>query len=257
MIAPLNSRKIAPPMQALLALLATLLLFTVQTVFAQLSIRIADMANYRAIDPLAAFAWISVHHVAQGLLTLLVMAALHLLFGLDFKLGLGDKRLGLRLVLIVTLGLMVYQLIIAVLFNALGVYKVFPYPINATNVLGTLGFQLLLSGTSEELLFRALPIVILSLATDKAFVLFRGKIVLPVAVLISAVLFSVAHINWSLHPFFIRHMDVPQLLYTLALGILQGWVYFKTGSVVYAMMIHGISNVLVVGYSIVLPMLFG
>ena len=102
MIASLNNRKIAPPMQVLMALLATLLLFTVQTAFVQLSIRIADVANYQAIDPLGAFAWISVHHVAQGLLTLLVMAALHFLFGLDFKLGLGDKRLGLLLVLIVT-----------------------------------------------------------------------------------------------------------------------------------------------------------
>jgi len=77
------------------------------------------------------------------------------------------------------------------------------------------------------------------------------------AVLIAAVLFSLAHINWTLYPFLIRHMDVPQLLYALAMGILQGWVYVKTGSVVYSMMIHGISNALVVGYSIALPIMFG
>jgi len=123
MIAPLNSKKVAPPVQALLALLTTMLLFALQTALAQLSIRIADMFNYRAIDPLGAYAWISVHHVAQGLLTFLVMAALYLLFGLDFKLGLGNKRLGMRLVLIVTAGLMVYQLLIAFLFIALGVYN--------------------------------------------------------------------------------------------------------------------------------------
>ena len=257
MIAPLGSKRLTPYMRALLAVLTAILLFTVQTALAQLSIRIADMFNYRTIDPSGAFAWISVHHVAQGLLTLLVMAVLTLLFGLDFKLGLGDRRLGLRLALIVTVVLMVYQLLMALLLHALGIYKAFPHAANTRNVLGALGFQLFLSGTSEELLFRAFPIVLLSLVTDKVFVLFKRRIVLPLTVLIAAVLFSAAHINWTLNPFLIRPMDVPQLLYALALGILQGWVYVKTGSVVYSMVIHGISNALVVGYSIVLPMIFG
>ena len=256
MITPLDNKRISPSLQVLLTALTAVVLFTLQTALAQLSIRVADVFNYRGIDPFGAFAWISVHHIAQGLLIFLVMAALYLLFGLDFKLGLGDRRLGMRLVLIVTAGLMAYQLIVAFIFMALGIYKAFPHPLDARNVLGSLGFQLLLSGTSEELLFRAFPIVLLSLVTGKAFVLFRGRVVLPLTVLISALLFAVAHINWTLNPFSV-HVDVLQLLYALALGMLQGWVYVKTGSVVYSMMIHGISNLLVVGYSIVLPMIFG
>ena len=37
----------------------------------------------------------------------------------------------------------------------------YEYELNIANVFGTLGFQLLLSGTSEEILFRALPITVL------------------------------------------------------------------------------------------------
>lgn len=257
MITPLNNRRLAPYLRALRVVLMTALLFILQTALAQLSVRIADMFTYRSIDPSAAFAWISVHHIAQGLLALVLMAVLYLLFGLDFKLGLGDRRLGLRLMLIVTQVLIAYQLLAALILNLLRIYKAFPHAVNAWNVLGSLGFQLLLSGTSEELLFRAFPIVLLSLVTDRAFVLFRGRVVLPLSVLISSVIFSLAHINWSLSPFLIRQMDVMQLMYALAMGILQGWVYVKTKSVVYAMMIHGISNTLVVGYSIVLPMILG
>ncbi len=256
MIASLGNKRITPPVQALLVVPATLLLFTLQTALAQLAVRIADLFNYRSIDPFGVFAWISVHHIAQGLLTLLVIAALYLLFGLDFRLGMGDRRMGTRIVLIVTAGLAAYQLLMAFIYIAAGIYKPFPHPLDTRNVLGSLGFQLLLSGTSEELLFRAFPIVLLSLVTGRVFVLLKGRIVLPLTVLISAVLFSVAHINWTLNPFSI-HLNWLQLLYALALGILQGWVYVKTGSVVYSMVIHGASNVLVVGYSIVLPMIFG
>ena len=39
--------------------------------------------------------------------------------------------------------------------------QAFDFPLNPKNVLGTLGFQLFLSGTSEEILYRALPVTVL------------------------------------------------------------------------------------------------
>ena len=44
------------------------------------------------------------------------------------------------------------------IYNMLPVYD---FPLNKNNILGTLGFQLLLSGPAEEILYRALPITML------------------------------------------------------------------------------------------------
>jgi membrane protease YdiL (CAAX protease family) len=122
-------------------------------------------------------------------------------------------------------------------------------------VLGAMAFQLFLSGTSEELLFRAFPITLLSILVSKTFRLFNDRVSVPLSVIIAVVTFSLAHINWSLDPFRLQY-DILQLLYALAMGIVQGWAYVITRSVLYPMVMHGISNVLVTGISIVMPVLF-
>lgn len=240
---------------ALFVLLAAIVLFAVQTVFALLGVRIANLFSYWSFDPDGAFAWISVHHIVQGALALVLMGILALAFRLDFKLGLGDKRAGMRIVLWYTVILAAFELVRWFGGNALSDPNLFDYPVNPRNVLGVLGFQLLLSGTSEELLFRALPVTLLLLLTQKTFRLFRRRVQLPLSVIIAGVIFAMAHFSWTTNPFQL-HFDVEQLLFAFVLGTIQGWAYVKTGSIVYPMMMHGIYNTLNTGYSIVLPMLF-
>ena len=163
--------------------------------------------------------------------------------------------MGIRIVLWFTVIVAAYQFAMWFLLDALSLFKPFAYPVNIRNVLGAMAFQLLLSGTSEELLFRAFPITLLSLFTAKTFRLFSGRVNMPLSVIIAAVTFSLAHINWTVDPFRLQY-DILQLLYALAMGIIQGWAYVKTRSVVYPMIMHGISNVLVTGISIVMPVLF-
>ena len=220
-----------------------------------MGIRAADLFSYQSIDPHGAFAWISVHHIVQGLAILAAMALIMVLYKADFRLGLGDKRLGIRIVLWFTVIVAAYQFAMWFLLDALSLFKPFAYPVNIRNVLGAMAFQLFLSGTSEELLFRAFPITLLSLFTAKTFRLFSGRVNMPLSVIIAAVTFSLAHVNWTVDPFRLQY-DILQLLYALAMGIIQGWAYVKTRSVVYPMMMHGISNVLVTGISIVMPVLF-
>lgn len=241
--------------KALLILLACVLMFAVQTALALLGARTASLFDYSAFDPNHAFAWISVHHVVQGAAALIVMALLSLLFKLSFHLGLGEKRMGMRIVLWFTVIIAVYQFAIWFVLNAFHLTKPFAYPVTFKNVLGVLSFQLLLSGTSEELLFRAFPVTLLMLAAPKSYRLFNNKVELPLSVILAAVLFSLGHVNWALNPFRLQY-DILQLLYALAMGIIQGWAYVKTRSVVYPMMMHGISNVLVTVLSIVMPLLF-
>ena len=105
--------------------------------------------------------------------------------------------------------------------------------------MGTLGFQLLLSGTSEEILFRALPITVIGNLTNS-----KSKNVL--GILVASVLFSIAHIQWSLVPFTIS-FDLFQLVYAFILGIAYGVTYIKSKSIIYPMIMHGMSNFLMVG----------
>ena len=255
MTGPLAKRNLSPAARALLLSLAALLLFAAQIALSQLGVGVAGLFSYRRVDPSGAFAWISVHHVAQGAAALAAMALISLLFKVDFKLGLGDRRAGMRIVLWFTVIMTAYHIAMGFLLNALSLFKPFAHPVNARNVLGALAFQLFLSGTSEELLFRALPITLLSMIAKSTFSLLRGRVRLPLVVVITALMFSLAHINWSGNPFRL-HYDVLQLLFALAMGIVEGWAYVRTGSVVYPMMMHGISNGLVTGVAVILPAVF-
>jgi hypothetical protein len=66
------------------------------------------------------------------------------------------------------------------------------------NVLGTLGFQLFLSGTSEEILYCALPVTVLVYVFGKNI---RIKWDITLEVVLASLLFTAAHIKWSLFPF--------------------------------------------------------
>ncbi len=255
MTAPLEKKTLAPILQAFLITLAALIIFAVQIVLSQMGVHAANLFSYHKIDPSGAFAWISIHHIVQGVAGFVVMAFLSLFFKVDFKLGLGDKHTGMRIVFWFTVIIAIYQFAMWFLLDALSLFIPFAYFVNTRNVLGYVSFQLFLSGPSEELLFRAFPVTLLSLLSAKTFRFFKGRVHLPLAVLIAAVMFSLAHINWTTSPFTL-HYNILQLLYALAMGIIQGWAYVKTRSVVYPMMMHSISNVLVTGFSIIMPILF-
>ncbi|MDW7657259.1 MAG: hypothetical protein SCM11_08795 [Bacillota bacterium] len=58
----------------------------------RLSGLIADLFDYRAIDPDGAFAWISVHHIAQAVIFILLIIVISLLSRLSSALA-GVTRL--------------------------------------------------------------------------------------------------------------------------------------------------------------------
>ena len=117
---------------------------------------------------------------------------------------------------------------------------------NTKNIICTLGFQFFLSGTSEEILFRALPITLLIyiFCSNKKISIKTWNI--PLEIIISALFFSIAHISWSLYPFIIN-LDLFQLIYAFVLGIAYGYAYIRSQSIVYPILMHSISNVLMVG----------
>jgi len=186
------------------------------------------------------------------IISLFVIYILKKLYNIDFGFRVGDFKEGLKYV-----GIFTFIIFIYTLFNQIiGYYfKLTPpinYILNTKNVLGTLGFQLFLSGPAEELLFRVLPISIL-------FFIFKRrksfKWGITIETIIAAVLFSLAHIQWSFSPFVIN-MNFYQLTYSFVLGIAYGLVYQKSNSIIYPIIMHSLSNVVYVGIRYILTIIF-
>jgi len=206
---------------------------------------IADPFNYQVIDPDGSFAWIAVHHIVQALIFIFMIAAITRFKPLDFGFKWGNKELGKKYVLLFTLIFAAGSLVSHIIMILSGAFLPFPYPLTATNIFGQMGFQLLLSGPSEEIIFRAFAITMLALAVRGRFL--KRKI--SYTNLIAAVIFGLAHVSFSFDPFMLNY-NLFQVILSIILGIIYGDCYEKTGSVFYPMMLHSISNVVMVGLTI-------
>ncbi len=216
-------------------------LFAVQTFASKFGSIIADLFNYTAIDNNGVFMNISVHHIVQMLVALMIIFIISRKNKLEFHLKPKVDKQGIIHTAIFAGVILIYVLISHIVGYSLGTISPYGYELNTVNVVGTLFFQLFLSGTSEEILFRALPITILGslICKDNK----TGKVFI---ILIASALFSVAHISWTMFPFTLS-FDWFQLVYAFILGIAYGVTYMKTKSVVYPMIMHGLSNFLMVG----------
>ncbi|TVQ39499.1 MAG: CPBP family intramembrane metalloprotease [Spirochaetaceae bacterium] len=207
---------------------------------------VANLFDFSRVDPDGAFAWISVHHVVQALILLAIMIPIARGGKTDFGLGWGDRRVGYRFVGLFALGFVGYTAVAMVIALTAGTFRSFPYPLSTRNIAGQLAFQLMLSGPSEELIFRGFAITMLAPAVKGA--LLAGRV--SGANLIAAVLFGLAHLSVTLAPFRLTYSPF-QVLYATGLGILYGICYERSQSVYYPMMMHSISNVVAVGVSVI------
>jgi len=204
---------------------------------------VADLFSYEKLDPYNAYAWNFLHHITMLVIGLFAVLILRKPLKVGFGLGLGDRKTGTRFVVRYTAVLAGVSLIVHILMKISNSLPVYAFPLNTSNIVGTLCFQLFLTGPAEELLYRALPITIL--------VRFFGenakfKWGITLENIIAAFLFAVAHMKWSLFPLSIE-ANWFQLVYAFAQGIISGKAYQDSGSVIYPMMMHSISNVLMVG----------
>ncbi|HHV99861.1 MAG TPA: CPBP family intramembrane metalloprotease [Clostridiaceae bacterium] len=220
-----------------------LLLLIFQKVLGFAGSDIADMFSFEKIDPYKAFAWNFVHHITILLLALFAILILNKLFKLNFGFGLGDSKTGTKFVAIYTAIFAGVTLVVHVLMMVNNSLPVYAFPLNKRNIIGTLCFQLFLSGPAEEVLYRALPIATLVQVFGKNIEVKWG---ITLESIIASFLFAIAHIKWSLFPFAIE-ADYSQFLYAFAQGIISGKAYQDSRSVIYPMFMHSISNVLMVG----------
>ena len=137
-------------------------LFVVQFLFSRFGSLISQLFDYSSFDPDGLFAQVSVHHIIQ------MLCALTLIFIIwkakktewfNIRPRLDSK--GIKDTLLFCLAITVYYLAIYIIGSFTNTVNTYDYELNAVNVSGTLAFQLLLSGPSEEILFRSLPIAVL------------------------------------------------------------------------------------------------
>lgn len=211
---------------------------------------IADLFNYQAIDPDGAFMWISVHHIVQAIIIMILMFIFVKFTKVKFHLGLGDREQGMGYLKKFMMVFSGYAAIAFIISIASGTFGQFAYPLNTRNITGYLGFQLLLSGPSEELIFRAFAISLFAFfITEK-----RINKHLSYAVLFAAIIFGIAHIGFSFNPFSISY-SLFQVGYAMVLGYFYGDCYEKSKSVVYPMIMHSFTNVVMIGVTVILSFL--
>jgi len=212
----------------------------------RLSGLIVSLISYQAIDPDGAYAWISVHHIVMALIFILIIMFIGLIKPLEFGFGWGNKEIGKKYVRSFTLIFGVGSLVSHLIMILTNSFQQFPYPLSATNIIGQLSFQLLLSGTAEELVFRAFAMTMLALVIKGR--VFNGKV--SMANILAAVIFGVAHVGFSFAPFSLSYNPI-QVILAIVLGFFYGDCYEKSKSMYYPMMMHSISNVIMVSIVVI------
>ncbi len=116
----------------------------------------------------------------------------------------------------------------------------FEHDFNSSEVLGYLAFGFLLTGLSEEILFRGFIHTLLYRATKKNISI--GNIEYPVAGLYATLIFVIAHVGIVFYPLEIYHFNPMQLLQALVLVLFYSYAYYLTGSLMAPILAHNVSN---------------
>lgn len=239
--------KLNTPLKGLI-IFVTLLL---PLIAARLGRVFANQFNYEWIDPDGAFAWMFVRHTVQAIIILVIIIVMIKLTKLKFGFTLGDKKTGIEFIKKFTLYFFIYNVVLYAILSLTNQLQALSFPLNARNITGYLSFQLLMSGPSEEILFRAFIMTIVGVFISKRVMNDRFSI----ANILAALSFVVAHIAFTFSPFSYS-FNIIQLGYSLVLGIIYGICYEKSKSVYYPMALHSISNIITVSMAMIAQSLF-
>ena len=162
-------------------------LFAVQFLFSRLGFLISQLFDCSSLDPDNLFAQVAVHHIIQMHCAGADLYCWKAKKTEGFNLRPRVDSKGLKDTLLFALAITVYYLVVYIIGSFTNTISTYDYELNAVNVSGTLEFQLFLSGPSEEILFRSLPIAVLLTVLDP-----DSKRDRAIAVISAAALFGIA-----------------------------------------------------------------
>lgn len=239
--------------------IAFAMIFAVESI-SKFSFYLADLIlpSLQFLDRANAFLYITIHHIFQGLIALLIMYVISLILKItlaDFGLTDNQWKYSLKRVIQFALVWWIIQLSVGFYMMSSGtVADLFSFELTVKNYLGYFLFQILLSGTSEELLYRALLIGLLLFLGNQAG--FSKKLNIALAVMISLIAFIIGHVSYTIFPFAIVSYNVLQLLTVVIFGGFYTFLFIKTKSVVGPMLAHNLLNGIIVLSSLILTFVF-
>lgn len=178
--------------------------------------------------------YLMIHHTFQFLLLFIPTVLIHKYTSVDFGYHIKDWKKGITWFLIGV----IFEIAVAVILTIL-------YGSSSEFSIDSLIFQLFFSGLGEEICYRSLPLVTMFWLCGDIEIKIARKLKIDIAVIISALFFSVAHISFRFGYSGISY-SWTQLIVTFVSGIILGMMYKKTNSVWVCMTAHGIYNVIAI-----------
>ncbi len=213
----------------------------------------------RFLDPDGSFLYISLHHLWQGgfaLLAILLLSRLTRIPLTDFGFNLNDWLYAVRRVLQFSLFWFFLQGSIGAAMMVSGdASAAFPFPLTDRNFGGYFAFQILLSGTSEEILFRALVMTPLLVYGRRAGLAEKPNALLAAG--IATLIFMLAHINVAFDPLRVSHFNLLQQLTALIFGAFYAFLFLRTHSLLGPILAHNLLNAVIVTIGLILFLIFG
>ncbi|MHB8096836.1 MAG: CPBP family glutamic-type intramembrane protease [Erysipelotrichaceae bacterium] len=212
---------------------------------------------YMSIDPYGLYWYISLHHIFQLLLSggLILFLSYTFKKRFDFFLRIPNNiKKSIQISLYFVLAWMIIQFGVGYALVSTGtVDSTFSYPLNASTLVGQYLFQIVLSGTSEELMYRALIIGILNAYLIKTSLSTSNKVIL--IYLLNLIPFIVGHIPYQLNPFMVYSPNMLQMLTVITLGSIYTYLLLKFDSIIPPMIVHGLMNVVIISSGFILSMI--
>ncbi|XFA99568.1 lysostaphin resistance A-like protein [Candidatus Izemoplasma sp. B36] len=184
------------------------------------------------------FIWYNYNHIFQALICLLIFFILRKLgVNNDFGINAKNKKETFKIILgfsIFFIGLTTIVFLAIQLFAGWQKYLFFVFDFK--HLFSYLFFEGVVVGFGEELLFRALIYTVLFYAFPEKIKIGKNLSV-SVAVILAALIFTLAHIDLSTFTF-----ETGQLFMAFGLGIFYGWLLEHTKSIIGPILAHNISD---------------
>uniref|UniRef100_A0A7C3E5H1 CPBP family intramembrane metalloprotease n=1 Tax=Gracilinema caldarium TaxID=215591 RepID=A0A7C3E5H1_9SPIR len=214
--------------------------------------------NLQHLDPDGSYLYITLHHIIQAIFALLVIGLFSQVFHISSKeFGFNTNKFSFAIQRVIQFSLFWFCIQGFIGFLLVYMKKVsaaFPFPLTANNIIPYVAFQLVLSGTSEELLFRAMvmtPIIIYGKRRG-----FSERTSGLLAAGIATIIFMLAHINFTWNPFRITYFNFLQQLTCLIFGLFYSYLFIKTRSVIGSILAHNLLNTVIVAIGLILNWIF-